>query len=109
MGLRCCPSSEGLGPTWASGERGRIPCCCGYSGDDSEVLPAITPPCPVFQDAAGLNYLMELRFFSRRTSKTHSGVGLSIDGQIKSPTEEKERGKRELVCSAPVCSASAPG
>ena len=41
--LRCCPA-EGLGPTWASGERERIPCCCGYFGDDSEVLPAITPP-----------------------------------------------------------------
>ena len=72
-----------------SGER--LLCCRGYSGDDSEVLPAITPSCPVFQfqDAAGLNYLMELRFFSRRTSITHSGVGLSIDGQLKSPTEGK--------------------
>ena len=26
-----------------SGERGRLLCCCGCSGDDSEVLPAITP------------------------------------------------------------------
>ena len=41
--LRCCPA-EGLGPTGASGERERLPCCCGYLGDDSEVLLAITPP-----------------------------------------------------------------
>ena len=32
-----------------------------------------SPSFPVYQGAAGLNYLMELRFFSRRTLKTHSG------------------------------------
>lgn len=34
-----------------SGERERLLCCCGYSGDDTEVSPAITPPSSDFQDA----------------------------------------------------------